>query len=134
MVDRAPFLGHGSGQLKSDAGTDIQCLFNAVSDRYFETLGIPILAGRDFTKQEIERGDAVVIVSGSAARQFWPDQDAIGRRVLAAPWLQCLFKHDSFTVIGVVKNVRSTYLSKMDSGFVYFPKAAPRSFGLMVVR
>jgi predicted permease len=133
-VDRPPFLGHGSGPLKSDAGTSVQCLFNAVSDRYFETLGIPILAGRDFTKQEIERGDAVVIISESAARQFWPGRDAVGRRLLADRWLRSLVKHDSFTVIGIVKSVRSTYLSKMDSGFVYFPKASPSSFGLMLVR
>jgi predicted permease len=133
-VDRPPFLGHGSGPMKSDAGTSVQCLFNAVSDRYFETLGIPILAGRDFTKQEIERGDALVIISESAARQFWPGGDAVGRRVLGERWLQQLMKHDSFTVIGVVKSVRSTYLSKMDSGFVYFPKAPPSSFGTMLVR
>ena len=133
-VDRPPFLGHGSGPLKSDTGTRAQCLFNSVSDRFFETLGIPILAGRDFTKQEIEHGDALVIVSESAARQFWPGRDAIGRRVLADQWLRSLVKHESFTVIGVVKSVRSTYLSKMDSGFVYFPKAPPTSFGLMLVR
>jgi hypothetical protein len=120
--------------LKSDTGTSVQCLFNAVSDRYFETLGIPILVGRDFKKQEIERGDAVVIVSESAARQFWPGQDAIGRRVMADQWLRSLVKHESFTVIGVVKSVRSTYLSKIDSGFVYFPKAPPSSFGTLLVR
>jgi predicted permease len=133
-VDRPPFLGHGSGSLQSDSGTNVQCLFNAVSDRYFETLGIPILAGRDFTKQEIERDAAVVIVSESAARQFWLGQDPIGRRVVPERWLQRLVKHDSFTVIGVVKSIRSTYLSKMDSGFVYSPKAPPSSFGLMLIR
>jgi hypothetical protein len=133
-VDRPPFLGHGSGPLKNDSGASVQCLFNSVSDHYFETLGIPILTGRDFTRQEIERGDAVVIVSESAAREFWPGRDAVGRRVSADRWLRSLVKHDSFTVIGVVKSVRSTYLSKMDSGFVYFPKAPPSGLGVMLVR
>ena len=135
-VDRPPFLGHGSGPIKSDAETRAQCLFNSVSDRYFETLGIPILAGRDFTRQEIERGEAVVLVSESAARQLWPGRDAIGRRISVEPWLRRVgvVTHDSYTVVGIVKSVRSTYLSKIDSGFVYFPKAPPSSFGTLLVR
>ena len=133
-VDRPPFLGHGSGPFESDAGTAVQCLFNAASDRYFETVGIPLLAGRDFTRQEIERGDAVAIISESAARQFWPGQPAIGRRVSGRQWLKRVLKHDSFTVIGIVKSVRSTYLSKMDSPFVYFPKAPPSGRVLLLVR
>jgi predicted permease len=135
-VDRPPFLGHGSGPLTSDEGTRAQCLFNSVSDRYFETLGIPILTGRAFTTAEVERGEAVAVVSESVARQLWPGRDVIGRRISVERWLRQIgvVKHDSFTVIGVVKSVRSTYLSKMDSGFVYFPKATPNSFGTMLVR
>jgi predicted lysophospholipase L1 biosynthesis ABC-type transport system permease subunit len=53
---------------------------------------------------------------------------------MADQWLRSLVKHESFTVIGVVKSVRSTYLSKIDSGFVYFPKAPPSSFGTLLVR
>jgi predicted permease len=133
-VERPPFLGHGSTSMQSDAETRANCLFNHVSERYFETLGIPILAGRVFTKAEVERSEAVIVVSESAARQFWPGQDAIGRRILADGWFKRIVKHDSFTVIGIVKSVRSTYLSKMDSGFVYFPEAPPSSFGTLLVR
>ena len=133
-VDRPPFLGHGSGPLMSDADIGVQCLFNPVSDRYFETLGIPFLAGRDFTRQEIERGEAVAIVSESAAQRFWPGREAIGRRISGQGWLKPALKHESFTVIGVVKSVRSTYLSKIDGPFVYLPKAPPSSQTLMLVR
>jgi len=135
-VERPPFLGHGSGPFESDEGTRAQCLFNSVSDRYFETLGIPILTGRAFTKAEVERDDAVAVISESAARQLWPGRDVIGRRISVERWLRQagVVKHGSFTVIGVVKSVRSTYLSKMDSGFVYFPEAPPNRFGTMLVR
>lgn len=65
------------------------CLFNHVSDRYFETMGIPILSGRAFTHAEIERQEAVAVVSESAARALWPGKDPLanayklthGRRV-----------------------------------------------------
>jgi putative ABC transport system permease protein len=135
-VERPPFLGHGSGPFGSDEGNRVQCLFNSVSDRYFETLGIPILAGRAFTKAEVEREEAVVVISESAARQLWPGRDVVGRRISVERWLQQagVVKHGSFTVIGVVKSVRSTYLSKIDSGFVYFPEAPPSRFGTMLVR
>jgi hypothetical protein len=96
-VDRPPFLGHGSGPLKSDSGTSVQCLFNAVSDRYFETLGIPMLAGHDFTKQEIERGDAPILAGPGCYREAH-----LGGAVVA------VVGEHSFTVIGVVKTVRST--------------------------
>jgi hypothetical protein len=87
-VERPPFLGHGSGPFESDEGTRVQCLFNSVSDRYFETLGIPILTGRAFTKAEVERDEAVAVISESAARQLWPGRDVIGRRIMVERWLR----------------------------------------------
>ncbi len=66
---------------------------------------------------------------------MWPGSDPIGRRISAPDaWIKQETKHDSFTVVGVVKSVRSTYLSKVDHAFLYFPKALPSSFGLMLVR
>jgi predicted permease len=50
---------------------------NRIAPRYFETLGIPLLRGRDFT----DRDHGVVIVSKKLADKLWPGEDAVGKRI-----------------------------------------------------
>jgi len=50
-----------------------------VSPRYFETMGIPILEGRDFTLDDNEKAPKVLIVDQTAAARYWPGQDPLGR-------------------------------------------------------
>jgi putative ABC transport system permease protein len=71
---------------------------------YFEALGIPLKEGRFFTDNDGQRGGAqVVIVSEMLARRFWPNGDAVGRRLKwgveksTAPWM---------TIVGVVGDVK----------------------------
>jgi predicted permease len=130
QADRPPFAGHGSGPFENAEHQSVQCLFNAVSDRYFETLGIPLLAGRNFTLQETENEDSVAIVSESAARAFWPGKDPLGQQVYG--WLRSTRSLKAYTVIGVAKTVRSTYLSKVDAPFIYLPKAILAGSPLLV--
>jgi putative ABC transport system permease protein len=73
-----------------------------VSPGYFEMMGIPLLRGRVFTRQDDAGSLPVVILSRNLAQRHWPDQDPIGQRVRRAtgdpdaPWL---------TVVGVVGEV-----------------------------
>ena len=53
--------------------------WNAVEPGYFATLRIPMVAGRDFRADDREGAAQVAIVSESAARQFWPGQNAVGK-------------------------------------------------------
>jgi predicted permease len=134
-ADRAPFLGHGAGVFRSEQGALLGCIFNGVSDEYFATLGIPLVAGRTFTPPEIDQQPPLAVISDSTARRLWPGQDALGRKIaLAADWLRDAAGHDSFTVIGVVKSVRSTYLSKDDEGYVYVPRRLHDAGALFLVR
>ncbi|MBZ5500413.1 MAG: ABC transporter permease [Acidobacteriia bacterium] len=76
---------------------------------YFGTLDLPILKGRNFTRDEIDRGLPVIIMNQSLAKKLWPDEDAIGKRIRSVTqkpgaepaWL---------TVIGVVKDARQLSL------------------------
>jgi putative ABC transport system permease protein len=80
-------------------------LYNQVSNGYFETLSIPIVAGRGFTDADNNASTPVAIVDETMARQFWPGQDPIGQRVTIderGPDSLLLYR----TVIGVSQNVR----------------------------
>ena len=49
--------------------------------RYFDTMGIPIVAGRAFTDQDIAGGDRVVIVDERMATTLWPGESPLGKRL-----------------------------------------------------
>jgi predicted permease len=55
--------------------------YNVISPGYFETVGTRIVHGRDFTAADREGGAPVVMVNQDFARRYWPDEDAIGKRV-----------------------------------------------------
>lgn len=133
-ADRSPFLGHGTGVFRNERGALLGCVFNGISDEYFATVGIPLVAGRTFTPYEIDQQPPLAVISESTARRLWPGQDPLGHKIVpVADWLQKSAGHDSFTVIGVVKSVRSTYLSKDDEGFVYIPRRMRDTGALFLV-
>jgi predicted permease len=133
-TDRIPYLGHRFADFEVGRGTRIRCAASLVSEEYFETLGIPLRAGRTFRREEIERPSPVVVVSEAAAARAWPGEDPIGQRVDGVDWLGGALPFRSYTVVGVVKNVRSTYLSKPDEPYLYFPKGADAANAMLLVR
>ena len=48
---------------------------------YFRLMGIPILRGRGVTEQDTETSPAVVVINEAMARQFWPNEDPVGREI-----------------------------------------------------
>jgi len=131
-ADRFPLVGHGTAGFATDRGAIVQCLFNVVSDRYFEALGVPVLAGRSFTLQETANGAPVAVISDVAARRAWPGQDPIGRRIHGLNFMPGVSPDTSFTVVGVVKGVRSTYLSKADEAYLYLPGARSERMSILI--
>jgi len=55
--------------------------FNVVGPGYFRTLGIPLIAGRDFTELDGAGAPGVVVVNQSMARRFWPSENPVGKRI-----------------------------------------------------
>ncbi len=53
--------------------------FNVVFPDYFQTLGIPIVAGQDFSSLPDKTGSRVAIINETLAGRLWPGQDAIGQ-------------------------------------------------------
>ncbi len=88
---------------------------NFVESGYFATMGIPLLAGRDFTAADRPGAPPVAIVGDAAARRLWPGENAVGRYLFlqgdAAPVL----------VVGVVRDVTYSTLDVGPAAFVYLP-------------
>ena len=57
--------------------------YNMVSNAYFETIAIPVHRGRAFTDADDEKAPRVAVVNQTMAKQFWPDQDPLGKRFRA---------------------------------------------------
>ncbi|HXS94108.1 MAG TPA: ABC transporter permease [Candidatus Limnocylindrales bacterium] len=86
---------------------------------YFHTMGIPIVAGRDFTMAETTDEQAPAVISVSMARLFWPGENAIGKR------FRISFTPDTVrTVVGVVGDIKDRGLDGLEAvTMLYLPIA-----------
>ncbi|MBA2458152.1 MAG: ABC transporter permease, partial [Gemmatimonadales bacterium] len=93
--------------------------FNTVTPGYLATLEIPLLQGRDFGAEDRRGAPDVVLVNQTLARQFWPGETPVGKRLTFGEpeenaWL---------TVVGVVADVRQRSLTAELRPQVYAPEA-----------
>ncbi|HKE49696.1 MAG TPA: ABC transporter permease, partial [Rhodanobacteraceae bacterium] len=105
---------------------------NGISDGYFGTMQIPLLAGRDFDARDRIGSERVAIVNAEFVRREFPDGDALGRRVrlvggdVDGEWL---------TIAGVVGNAKQLALTDAPTPQVYVPiRQAPDLFCNVVAR
>jgi putative ABC transport system permease protein len=83
---------------RAGAPQDIPVNVRFISGAYFQTMGIPLRAGRPFL--DSDRGRKVTLLSAGLAAAFWPGQDAVGR-------MACRGEKDCYEVVGVVQDVRA---------------------------
>ena len=90
----------------------------AVGKRYFRTIGVPLLAGRDFADRDRAESPPVVIISQSLARKHWQNESPIGKRISfrpgQTPWME---------IIGVVGDVRMVSPDEEPVPALYVPHA-----------
>ena len=65
----------------ASAGEDMNYSFNIVAPHYFQTMGIPLVQGREFTEADTSKAPNVVIINETMARTFWPNESPIGKRI-----------------------------------------------------
>jgi len=98
--------------------------FKWISERYFETMGNPLLAGRDFTWRDIYSKAHVVLVTENFAREYWKDPAAaLGKRIRSNP------KDPWREIVGVVGNVRDDGADQKAPAVVYWPMMMKDFFG-----
>jgi putative ABC transport system permease protein len=74
-----------------------------ISTKYFDTMGIPLLKGRQLTEQDTRTSPRVVVISEAMARRYWPNENATGKRIALGKVEK---PEDWIHVIGVAKDVR----------------------------
>ena len=94
---------------------------NAVSPRHFETLGIRLLAGRDFRHEDDGSARNVGIVNETLARQFWPGKDAVGQRL--RPMSEDAGPEAVIEIVGVARDSKYVTVGEAPRPFLYRPLA-----------
>jgi predicted permease len=105
--------GRPAPPVGQEPGTNVR-----VSDAgYFNALGIPLLRGRNFTETETSEPRHVIIISESFARQYFPGEEPLGKRITVAMAEEPV----PTEIIGVVGDVRYDSLTDKAEPTVYFP-------------
>jgi predicted permease len=88
---------------------------DGISPGYFETMGIPILRGRDFDRRDETSKTGVMIVNETFARHYFGDEDPVGRHIGMAPGVF------DIEIVGVVKDGKYTGLRERPIRMMYVP-------------
>lgn len=93
---------------------DMSFLYNQVSDDYFKTLRVPLLAGREFSPVDDEASTPVTIINEALARKMWGSAEAsIGKRLRSGgPWLE---------IVGVARDLKYSRLTEDPRPYFYVP-------------
>jgi len=91
---------------------------NFTGGEYFKAVGIKLLQGRTFTNDEAMTPNSSVILSRSAADKLWPGVSPLGRRIRPSVGGQDTL---TFTVVGVVNDVKQNDWRESGQALVYFP-------------
>jgi len=100
-----------------------------VDQEYFKALRIPLLQGRGFTDREVENETHVVIINEAMARQHFPNENPIGRRIT----VKMKRENQPSEIIGVVANVKWKGLDVADEPIAYWPEGELPDFPMMLV-
>ena len=91
-----------------------RALLGTATPGVFKALGVRMLEGRDFTDADRDKAPLVAIVSAEAARRYWPGENPIGSSLT-------LGGADTFTVVGIVGDVRRRSLDIAPEPTIYLP-------------
>lgn len=144
IVRALPFSGNGEAVViglpdrpEPPMGMPYMADYNAATPTYFSTVGIPLLAGREFEPNDNATSTRVIIVSRTFAQRFWPGRRAIGQQVMIPE--QDIAAQGSHLgparIVGVVGDVKQESLDKAAGPQLYVPYAQdPFIFATLVVR
>jgi predicted permease len=99
-------------------GEDLNPSVDGIGPRYFETMGIPLVSGREFTERDVIGAPKVAIINETMAKYFYGSSNPIGRRFGFGRG-----KPTDIEIVGIAKDVRSVELRDQPPRYVYIPYA-----------
>ncbi len=116
-----------------ERGVNAPTAMNAdVGLKYFETIGTPLLTGRDLNEQDQEGKTRSAVVNETFARRFFPsanpNENAIGKRFKTSP------ERDYWQIVGVAKDGKYWNIGEEPRPFAWFPLGNQLAFNTMLVR
>jgi len=108
-----PLAATASGTTVTVNGARTSVRSGITDTGYFNTLGVPLLAGRDFATYDTATAPRVAVVNDTFAAQVWPNESAVGNSFAMG--------ETRVTVVGVVRSIKHSTLDEADGPFAYFP-------------
>jgi predicted permease len=136
LANATPLLAGGfartvfqEGQDTSDARAGRFVQISVVADDYFETLGVPIVAGRDFVATDGVGSPQVVVVNETMASRFWPGEEAMGKRFRFSGQAQLT------EVVGIARDSKYNAIGEEPQPHLYQPlRQVPQAAVTVLVR
>lgn len=107
-------------------GQEFGADWRRVNQNYFNALRIPLLRGRGFTEQEVQRSDKVMIVSQSLVDATFPNEEPLGKRLITG------VNGEPFEIVGIVGDIRHNSLGGTPNATMYFPTRQTGRMNLVV--
>jgi predicted permease len=111
---------NGLIDIENGARPDLTAEYQLVSADYFQAMDMPLLRGRPFDDRDGPDVEHVVIVNEALARQAWPGEDPLGKRLTGGGMDNFWNQRKWATVIGVVRDIRQRELSRPPEPTIYF--------------
>jgi len=134
LTTNIPFVGDDNTdnfivEGRDPGGEGVQVQLLAMTPGHLQAMGIPLLRGRDFLETDKSDSQPVAIVDETLALMYWPDGDAIGKRVETTGDMQWM------TIVGVVGGIKQDGFAEKLQPHIYAPLAqSPTLVAKLVVR
>jgi putative ABC transport system permease protein len=111
------------GRTRESGQDDPRARFRSISPGFFATLGIPLVAGRDFNEADRDGAEKVVIISANIAKRLFPGQDAVNRHLM---WTDGVMKFigvsaEARRIVGVVPDIDDEHVDPQPGFTIYHP-------------
>jgi len=123
------FLIEGQDNATGTTFETEQAEYSSTTPDTFKTMGIPLLAGRDFQETDIADGQPVAIIDETLAKRYFPKGDAVGKRIESSG------DRNWMTIVGIVGGIKHRSLAEPLMPHIYMPMTqSPAPRGYLIIR